>query len=152
MSRGHAMRSCLVFIFAPYILRGLCASNRLAVLVHHPEWDVPRDFVLLHQLDQITRELQRGIWEGMRQDAGLSSHVGYTHLQESLCGNAGSLQQRSSSKNDSIRSSSWCIGTWRVGGVNQRWLNCPRGSLLRTSGQWVPSKANWLPIFWSSPI
>ena len=42
MSRGHATRSWLVVLLAPYFLRGLCASNLLTVLVHHPEWDVPR--------------------------------------------------------------------------------------------------------------
>ena len=35
--------------------------NWLAVLVYHPEWDVPPDFVSLHQLGKVAWELQRGI-------------------------------------------------------------------------------------------
>ena len=46
------------YAFAPYILRGLCASNSFPVLVHHPEWDVSADSVSLLQLGQITRELR----------------------------------------------------------------------------------------------
>ena len=61
MSRGHATRSRLVFIFAPYILRDLCASNLLAVLVHYPEWDVSADFVSLYQLGKVAPELRRKI-------------------------------------------------------------------------------------------
>ena len=49
------------YIFAPYILRGLCASNLFTVSVHHPEWDVSADSVSLFQLGQITRELQCGV-------------------------------------------------------------------------------------------
>ena len=49
------------YTFAPYILRGLCASNLVTVLVHHPEWDVSADSVSLFQLGQITRELQCGV-------------------------------------------------------------------------------------------
>ena len=45
------------YSFAPYILRGLCASNLFTVLVDHPEWDVSADSVSLHQLGQIAREL-----------------------------------------------------------------------------------------------
>ena len=43
--------------FAPYILRGLCASNLFTVSVHHPEWDLSADSVSLFQLGQIAREL-----------------------------------------------------------------------------------------------
>ena len=50
MSRGHATRSWLVVILAPFNLRGLCASNLLTVLPHHPEWDIPADSVSLDQL------------------------------------------------------------------------------------------------------
>ena len=57
MSRGHATRSWLVFMFAPYCLRSLRASNLLAVIVHHPEWDVSADSVSLHQLGKVTWEL-----------------------------------------------------------------------------------------------
>ena len=46
------------YTFAPYILRGLYASNLFTVSVHHPEWDVSADSVSLFQLGQITRELQ----------------------------------------------------------------------------------------------
>ena len=49
------------YTFAPYILRGLCASNLFSVSVHHPEWDVNADSVSLFQLGQITRELQCGV-------------------------------------------------------------------------------------------
>ena len=49
------------YSFAPYILRGLCASNLFTVSVHHPEWDVSADSVSLFQLGQITRELQCGV-------------------------------------------------------------------------------------------
>ena len=35
------------YTFAPYILRGLCASNLLTVSVHQPDWDVSADFVSL---------------------------------------------------------------------------------------------------------
>ena len=52
------------YTFAPYILRGLCASNLFAVSVHHPEWDVSADSVSLFQLGQITRELQFGVSGG----------------------------------------------------------------------------------------
>ena len=45
------------YTFAPYILRGLCASNLFTVSVHHPEWDVSADSVSLFQLGQIAREL-----------------------------------------------------------------------------------------------
>ena len=152
MSSGHATRLWLVFIFAQYIVRGPCGSNWLAALANHPERDVSADFVSLHQLGKVAWELQRGIWVGRRQSAGVSSHVGDRHLQESLCGNAGSLQQRYSSRNFSIGSNIGCIGAWRVGGVNQRWLTRNRGSFSRISGQWVPSRANWLPILWSSPV
>ena len=44
------------YTFAPYILRGLCASNLFTVSVHHPEWDVSADSVSLFQLGQIARE------------------------------------------------------------------------------------------------
>ena len=57
MSHGHATRSWLVFIFAPYFLRSLCASNLLAFLVYHPEWDVSADSVSLHQLSKVAGEL-----------------------------------------------------------------------------------------------
>ena len=46
-----------IHTFAPYILRGLCASDFVPVLVHHPEWDVSTNFVSLFQLGQTTREL-----------------------------------------------------------------------------------------------
>ena len=49
------------YSFAPYILRGLCASNLFTVLVHYPEWDVFADSFSLHQLGQIARELYRGL-------------------------------------------------------------------------------------------
>ena len=48
MSRGHATRSRLVFIFATYTLNGLCASDQLAVSVHHPKWDVSANSVSLY--------------------------------------------------------------------------------------------------------
>ena len=57
MSHGEATRSWLVLKFAPYFLRSLCASNLLAVLIHHPEVDVSADFVSLHQLGKIAQEL-----------------------------------------------------------------------------------------------
>ena len=152
MSRGHATRSWLVVIIFSYILRGLCASNLLTVLVHHPEWDVSANSVSLYQLGQITPELQLGIWGGRRQGAGVSSHVGHRHLPGILCGNAGSLQQQSSWRNFSIGSNSGCIGAWRVGGVSQWWLNRPRGSFLRVSGQWVSLDTHRLTFFWSSLI
>ena len=46
------------YTFAPYVLRGLCASNLFTVSVHHPEWDVSADSVSLFQLGQIARELR----------------------------------------------------------------------------------------------
>ena len=46
------------YTFAPYILRGLCASNLFTVSVNHPEWDVSADSVSLFQLGQITQELR----------------------------------------------------------------------------------------------
>ena len=49
------------YTFAPYILRGLCASNLFTVSVHHPEWDVSADSVLLFELAKVTRELQCGV-------------------------------------------------------------------------------------------
>ena len=45
------------YTFAPYILRGLCASSLFTVPVHHPEWDVSAVSVSLFQLGQIAREL-----------------------------------------------------------------------------------------------
>ena len=63
ISRGHATMSWLVFIFAPHLLRSLCASNLFVVLVHHLEWDVSADFVKLHQLGRTARELQVGFEE-----------------------------------------------------------------------------------------
>ena len=45
------------YTFAPYFLRGLCASNLFTVLVHHPEWDVSTNSVSLFQLGQIAREV-----------------------------------------------------------------------------------------------
>ena len=71
MSRGHATRSWLVVILAPYFLRGLCASNLLTVLVHHPEGVVPADSVSLYQLGIVARELQRVIWRERRQSASV---------------------------------------------------------------------------------
>ena len=44
------------FTFAPYILRGLCASNLFTVSVHPHEWDVSADSVSLFQLGQTTWE------------------------------------------------------------------------------------------------
>ena len=58
-SRGEVLVSS--YTLAPYILRGLCASNLFLVLVHHSEWDVSADSVSLFQLGQITRELQCGV-------------------------------------------------------------------------------------------
>ena len=49
------------YTFAPYILRGRCASKLFTVSVHHPEWDVSADSVSLFQLGQIARELQCGV-------------------------------------------------------------------------------------------
>ena len=43
------------YSFAPYIPRGLCASNFFSVLVHHPEWDVSSNSISLFQLGQIAR-------------------------------------------------------------------------------------------------
>ena len=54
-SRDEVLVSSYTFAFAPYILRGLCASNFFPVLVHHPEWDVSTNSVSLFQLGQITR-------------------------------------------------------------------------------------------------
>ena len=45
------------YIFASYILRGLCESKFFHVLVHHPEWDVSTNSVSLFQLGQIARGL-----------------------------------------------------------------------------------------------
>ena len=56
MSRGHRMRSWLVFLFVPYCLRSPCAFRLLPVLVHHSQWDVSSDSVLLHQLVKVTRD------------------------------------------------------------------------------------------------
>ena len=98
------------FTFAPYILRGLCASNLFTVSVHHPEWDVTADSVWLFQLGKITRELQCRVRGGKRQGAGVSSHLGRRHLQKSLRGIAGPLQQRSLSRDFCIGSDSGCIG------------------------------------------
>ena len=44
------------YTFAPYILRGLCASSLFTVSVHYPEWYVSADSVSF-QLGQIAREL-----------------------------------------------------------------------------------------------
>ena len=85
----------------------------MTVLVHHPEWNVSANSVSLHQLGKVARELQRGFLGRRRQSAGVSSHVGYKHLPESLCGNTGALQLDhyiSSSGNYSIGSNSGCIG------------------------------------------
>ena len=49
------------YTFAPYILRGLCASNLFTVSVHHPERVVSADSVSLFQLDQIAPELYGGV-------------------------------------------------------------------------------------------
>ena len=54
---GHAMSSWLVLTLSPCFPHGLCASSFVSVLVHHTEWDVPADFVSLHQLGNVTREL-----------------------------------------------------------------------------------------------
>ena len=140
------------YTFAPYILRGLCASNLFAVSVNHPEWDVSADSVSLFQLGQITRELQFGVSGGRWESAGVSSHLRRRHLQESLCGNAGSLERRSSSGNFSIGSDGGCSGAWRFGGINQRWLDRPCGSFLWIFGQWVSSEAHWLPSFRPSAV
>ena len=59
MLRGQATRYWLVFPFVPFCPRSLCAFSLLRVLVRHSQWDVSSDFVSLHQLDTITRELQR---------------------------------------------------------------------------------------------
>ena len=147
MSRGHATRSWLVVILLLRIFYVACVYILFTVPVHHSEWDVSADSVSLFQLGQITRELQCGVWGGRWQGAGVSSHLGSRHLQESLCGNVGSLQQRSSSGNFSIGSDGWCIGAWRFGGINQRWLGRPCGRLQWISGQWVSSEAPWLPSF-----
>ena len=61
MSRGHVARPWMMFMFAPYFLRSLCASNFLVVLVHHPEWDVSADFLSLLHSGKVARELQRGV-------------------------------------------------------------------------------------------
>ena len=98
------------FTFAPYILRGLCASNLFTLSVRHPEWDVSADSVSLFQLGQITRELRCRVGGGRRKGAGVSSQLGCRHLQKSLRGIAGSLQQRSSSRSKSIGSGSGCFG------------------------------------------
>ena len=46
------------YIFAPYILRGLCASKLFIISVHHSEWDVSADSVSLFQLGQVAWELR----------------------------------------------------------------------------------------------
>ena len=61
MLRGHATRSWLVVILAPFFLRGLCPSNLMTVSVHQPEWVVPAGSVSLYQLGIVARELQRVI-------------------------------------------------------------------------------------------
>ena len=98
------------YSFAPYILRGLCASSVLPVLVHHPEWDISTNSVSLFQLGQIARGLYCGVWGRRWQGAGVSSHLGCGNLQKSLRCIAGWLQQRSSSGNFSIGSDGGCIG------------------------------------------
>ena len=55
--RGHVTRSWLVLTFAPCFLRSLCASNLFPVLVPQPECDVSMDFVSLHQLGKVARDL-----------------------------------------------------------------------------------------------
>ena len=55
-SRGEVLVSS--YTFAPYIIRGLCASSLFTVSIHHPEWDVSADSDSLFQLGQITRELR----------------------------------------------------------------------------------------------
>ena len=76
MLSGHATRSWLVFPFVPYCLRSLHAASFLPVLVHHFQWDVSSDFVSLHKLGKVTRELQRRVRETKRRGAGFSSHLG----------------------------------------------------------------------------
>ena len=48
----------------------------VACLVHHSQWDVSSDFVLLHPLGKTTRELHRGVRRTRQMGAGLSSHLG----------------------------------------------------------------------------
>ena len=79
--RGHGTRSWLLFTFALYFPRGLFASSFVFVLVHHTEWDVPSDFILVHQLGKGARDVWRGVLGGRRQGAGVSVHFGYRHLQ-----------------------------------------------------------------------
>ena len=110
--RGHVTRFWLVFTFAPYFLRGLCASSLLPVLVHYTKWDVSSDLVSLHQLETVTREPQPGVWGKRRRSAGVSSHLGHRHLPKSLCGNVGLPEQQSSWKNFSIASNSRCTGAY----------------------------------------
>ena len=55
--RGQVTTSWLVFLFAPYFPCSLRASSLLSVLVHHTEWDVSSDFVSLHKLGKVIREL-----------------------------------------------------------------------------------------------
>ena len=71
--RSHATRSWLVSTFVPCCQRSLCASSLLNVLVHHSQGDVSSDFVSLHQLGKITRELQlqRNVRSTKQRDAGL---------------------------------------------------------------------------------
>ena len=76
MLSGHATRSWFVFPFVSYCLRSLCAFSLWRVLVHHCQWDVSWDFVPLHRLGKIKRQLQRGVRRTRRRSAGLSSHLG----------------------------------------------------------------------------
>ena len=75
MLLGHATRSWLVFPFVLFCLRSLCAFSWLRVLVRHSQSDVSSDFVSLHQLGKIIRDLQRGVRRTRRIVAGLSSHL-----------------------------------------------------------------------------
>ena len=92
MLRGHTTVSWLVFRFVPYCLPSLCAFSLLRVLVHHSQWAVHSDFVSLHQLGKVTRELQRGVRQTNKaKKCGFFFARGIErHLSEKMCGNVGS--------------------------------------------------------------
>ena len=116
-SRDAVLVSSYTFSSTSVVVVVSSASDLITVSVHYPEWDVSAVSVALCQLGQITRELWRWVRGGMRQGAGVSSHLWRRHVQESFCGHRGSLQQRSTSRNFGFVSGSGCLGAWRVGGV-----------------------------------
>ena len=67
-SRDEVLVSVYIW---PNFPRSFCASSLLPVLVHHTEWVVSPECVLLHQLGKVAQELYRGVWGTKRQNAGV---------------------------------------------------------------------------------